>query len=198
MPGDITGSMVIEGGGHELDLPRRAGLHQRAARRRDQPHPAEDPGGAAGGDGGAPGHHRRRRRARCRRPFVVAATQNPVEYEGTYPLPEAQLDRFLLKLTLPLPPRDDELAIVHRHADGFDPRDIAAAGVQRWPAPPDIAAGAGGRRAGAGAAARSPLHRRHRPGHARAPSLRSGQPARRDRAAGRARRPGPGFPAATS
>ncbi len=36
-------------------------------------------------------------------PFVVAATQNPVEYEGTYPLPEAQLDRFLLKLTLPLP-----------------------------------------------------------------------------------------------
>lgn len=36
-------------------------------------------------------------------PFLVAATQNPVEYEGTYPLPEAQLDRFLLKVTLPLP-----------------------------------------------------------------------------------------------
>jgi MoxR-like ATPase len=36
-------------------------------------------------------------------PFVVAATQNPVEYEGTYPLPEAQLDRFLLKLTVPVP-----------------------------------------------------------------------------------------------
>src|SRR5690606_4470082 len=36
-------------------------------------------------------------------PFVVIATQNPVEYEGTYPLPEAQLDRFLLKLVLPLP-----------------------------------------------------------------------------------------------
>ena len=60
---------------------------------------------------------------------MVAATQNPVEYEGTYPLPEAQLDRFLLKVTLPLPARDDELAIVQRHADGFDPRDIAAAGV---------------------------------------------------------------------
>src|SRR5439155_1194044 len=43
-------------------------------------------------------------------PFVVAATQNPVEYEGTYPLPEAQLDRFLLKLTVPVPGRDDELA----------------------------------------------------------------------------------------
>ena len=49
-------------------------------------------------------------------PFVVAATQNPVEYEGTYPLPEAQLDRFLLKLVLPLPPRDDEIAMLTRHA----------------------------------------------------------------------------------
>ena len=46
---------------------------------------------------------RRRARGRCPTPFLVAATQNPVEYEGTYPLPEAQLDRFLLKLTLPLP-----------------------------------------------------------------------------------------------
>ena len=45
-------------------------------------------------------------------PFVVAATQNPVEYEGTYPLPEAQLDRFLLKLALPLPERDDEVEVL--------------------------------------------------------------------------------------
>ena len=64
----------------------------------------------------------------------MAATQNPVEYEGTYPLPEAQLDRFLLKVVLPLPERDDELAILRRHADGFDPHDLAAAGVRRWPA----------------------------------------------------------------
>ncbi|GLZ43959.1 hypothetical protein Acsp06_01440 [Actinomycetospora sp. NBRC 106375] len=63
-------------------------------------------------------------------PFVVAATQNPVEYEGTYPLPEAQLDRFLLKLVLPLPPRDDEIRMLSRHAEGFDPRDLAAAGVR--------------------------------------------------------------------
>ena len=62
-------------------------------------------------------------------PFVVAATQNPVEYEGTYPLPEAQLDRFLLKLVLPLPARDDEIRMLTRHAEGFDPRDLAAAGV---------------------------------------------------------------------
>ncbi|MEU1056871.1 MoxR family ATPase [Streptomyces sp. NPDC005876] len=62
-------------------------------------------------------------------PFLVAATQNPVEYEGTYPLPEAQLDRFLLKLTIPLPSRQDEIDVLTRHAAGFDPRDLHAAGV---------------------------------------------------------------------
>ena len=59
-------------------------------------------------------------------PFIVAATQNPIEYEGTYRLPEAQLDRFLLKLTVPLPSRDQEVAILNRHAQGFDPRNLAA------------------------------------------------------------------------
>ncbi|GHF77187.1 MoxR-like ATPase [Amycolatopsis bartoniae] len=63
-------------------------------------------------------------------PFIVIATQNPVEYEGTYALPEAQLDRFLLKLTVPTPSREDEIGILSRHAQGFDPRDLAAAGVR--------------------------------------------------------------------
>ncbi|MFD7547228.1 AAA family ATPase [Streptomyces sp. NPDC059578] len=63
-------------------------------------------------------------------PFLVAATQNPVEYEGTYPLPEAQLDRFLLKLTVPLPERQDEIDVLRRHAAGFNPRDLHAAGVR--------------------------------------------------------------------
>ncbi|MEV0591249.1 MoxR family ATPase [Nonomuraea cavernae] len=58
-------------------------------------------------------------------PFIVCATQNPVEYEGTYQLPEAQLDRFLLKLTVPLPPREQEIAVLDRHARGFDPRDLS-------------------------------------------------------------------------
>ena len=62
-------------------------------------------------------------------PFLVAATQNPVEYEGTYPLPEAQLDRFLLHLTMPLPDREAEFEVLARHAAGFDPRDLAAAGI---------------------------------------------------------------------
>jgi len=74
-------------------------------------------------------------------PFVVVATQNPVEYEGTYPLPEAQLDRFLLKLTMPLPSREDEVGVLRRHADGFDPRDLRAAGVRPVAGREDLEAG---------------------------------------------------------
>jgi MoxR-like ATPase len=74
-------------------------------------------------------------------PFVVAATQNPVEYEGTYPLPEAQLDRFLLKLTMPLPSRDDEILVLRRHDEGFDPRNLAAAGVTAVASVADLEAG---------------------------------------------------------
>src|SRR6059036_1401190 len=47
-------------------------------------------------------------------PFIVLATQNPIEYEGTYPLPEAQLDRFLLRLGVGYPGRDDEWAVMER------------------------------------------------------------------------------------
>jgi MoxR-like ATPase len=74
-------------------------------------------------------------------PFLVAATQNPVEYEGTYPLPEAQLDRFLLKVVLPVPSREEEVAVLHRHATGFDPRDLEAAGIRPVAGASDIAAG---------------------------------------------------------
>ncbi|MBG6055897.1 MoxR-like ATPase [Salinibacterium sp. CAN_S4] len=62
-------------------------------------------------------------------PFMVAATMNPIEYEGTYTLPEAQLDRFMLKLVLELPERDTEIEVLRRHAAGFNPRDLDAAGV---------------------------------------------------------------------
>ncbi|GLH95870.1 AAA family ATPase [Phytohabitans aurantiacus] len=74
-------------------------------------------------------------------PFIVAATQNPIEYEGTYPLPEAQLDRFLIKLTVPLPGRDEEIGVLRAHHNGFDPRDLKAAGVQRVASAADLAAG---------------------------------------------------------
>jgi MoxR-like ATPase len=62
-------------------------------------------------------------------PFLVAATQNPIEHEGTYTLPEAQLDRFLLKLVVDLPGRDAEVDVLRRHAGGFDPRRLDDAGV---------------------------------------------------------------------
>jgi MoxR-like ATPase len=73
-------------------------------------------------------------------PFVVAATQNPIEHEGTYPLPEAQLDRFLLKLTVPLPTRDEELGVLRAHHTGFDPRNLAAAGIKAVATAADLAA----------------------------------------------------------
>ena len=65
-------------------------------------------------------------------PFLVVATQNPVEHEGTYPLPEAQLDRFLFKLQVPYPSREQELEIVARHSSGSDaggPGDTEVAAV---------------------------------------------------------------------
>ncbi len=62
--------------------------------------------------------------------FMVCATQNPVESEGTYPLPEAQLDRFLLKIKVPYPTAEEEDRILEKFNDGFDPHDIAGAGVQ--------------------------------------------------------------------
>ena len=74
-------------------------------------------------------------------PFMVIATQNPIEYEGTYPLPEAQLDRFLLKLTVPLPSRDEELGVLRAHHGGFDPRDLRGAGVTPVASAADLAAG---------------------------------------------------------
>lgn len=72
-------------------------------------------------------------------PFLVAATQNPVEFEGTYPLPEAQLDRFLMKIRVDLPQRAEEIEVLTRHAGGFDPRDLDAAGIRAVASSEDIA-----------------------------------------------------------
>jgi MoxR-like ATPase len=51
-------------------------------------------------------------------PFIVIATQNPFEFEGTYPLPESQLDRFLLRISMGYPSRDDELRVLRKHRQG--------------------------------------------------------------------------------
>ena len=63
-------------------------------------------------------------------PFGVVATQNPIEYEGTYPLPEAQLDRFLFKLTVGYPDAGQEREVVTRHHRGMDPHDLDALGLE--------------------------------------------------------------------
>jgi len=63
-------------------------------------------------------------------PFIVIATQNPVEYEGTYPLPEAQLDRFMFKLLVGYPSFEQEAEVLHRHHLGMNPHDVVGAGVR--------------------------------------------------------------------
>ncbi len=62
--------------------------------------------------------------------FTVLATENPIEYEGTYPLPEAQLDRFLLKIIIGYPEQADEEQIVARWDAGFDSHHLENAGIQ--------------------------------------------------------------------
>ena len=63
-------------------------------------------------------------------PFLVIATQNPIEYEGTYPLPEAQLDRFMFKVLVPYAPSEVETEVLRRYHNGFDAHDLAATGLQ--------------------------------------------------------------------
>lgn len=63
-------------------------------------------------------------------PFLVFATQNPIDFEGTYPLPEAQLDRFLLKVLIDYPSGEDEVRVLRLHHEGFRPHNLEAAGIQ--------------------------------------------------------------------
>jgi MoxR-like ATPase len=62
-------------------------------------------------------------------PFLVFATQNPIEFEGTYPLPEAQQDRFMLKLTIDYSEPKDEIEILKRHHAGFRSQSLEEAGI---------------------------------------------------------------------
>ena len=77
-------------------------------------------------------------------PFVVIATQNPIEYEGTYPLPEAELDRFLFKLRVGYPEPAEEREVLRLHDRGVDPHDVSALGVTAVATAADLAAGAAG------------------------------------------------------
>jgi MoxR-like ATPase len=65
--------------------------------------------------------------------FTVFATQNPIEFEGTYPLPEAQLDRFLLKIKAGYPQAEHEITILQHHHQGFDAHNLDAANLIALP-----------------------------------------------------------------
>lgn len=77
-------------------------------------------------------------------PFVVVATQNPVEYEGTYPLPEAQLDRFLFKLVVGYPSFEQEQMVLDHHNRGLNPHDLVSAGIRPVASAADLAAARAG------------------------------------------------------
>ena len=72
------------------------------------------------------------------RPFTVVATQNPVESQGTYPLPEAQLDRFLVKVDVGHPTRDVEKRILQNHAAGFDASALENTGLTQIVTAPEV------------------------------------------------------------
>jgi MoxR-like ATPase len=72
--------------------------------------------------------------------LFVIATQNPVEYEGTFPLPEAQTDRFLVKVSIPYPEREDEKGVLLAHHRGFLVDNLETSGASPVLDPEDLAA----------------------------------------------------------
>ncbi len=135
MPGDITGSMVVDAGGGDLRF-REGPLFTQLllADEINRTPPKTQSALLEAMEEGQVSVDGTSRSLPV--PFMVAATQNPVEYEGTYPLPEAQLDRFLLKVVLGVPERAQEMEVLRRHAAGFDPRTSRAPASGRWPDPP--------------------------------------------------------------
>ena len=104
----------------DVPVAPRARLHHDPAGRRDQPGPAQDAGRAAGGHGGTPRSRWAPRRIRCRRSSPCWRRRTRIEYEGTYPLPEAQVDRFMCKILLRYPSAEEELAILSAYDQGHD------------------------------------------------------------------------------
>ena len=165
----------------------RSDRRQRRARRRSQSHAAQDAVGAARSDGRGTRHDRRRAPIRCRSRSLLCATQNPIEYEGTYPLPEAQLDRFMVKVDGHVSAGERKSSSCSRAPPaGFDARALeeshVLAGHQRGRSDRSAA-----RRApGASVRGRARVHvpHRRRDAHASAPYARRFA-ARRHSAAGR-------------
>jgi MoxR-like ATPase len=128
MPSDVTGQVIYQAGGEEFRFREGPVFTNLLLADEINRTPAKTQAALleAMGEGQVTVEGRRRP---LPSPFLVVATQNPVEYEGTYPLPEAQLDRFLLKLQIPYPNAEQELEMVSRHAHGLDPSDLSSCGV---------------------------------------------------------------------
>ena len=112
LPSDVTGVSVFNQKTGSSSS-GRAHHDERAPGGRDQPGDAAHAVGPARMHGGT-ADHRRWPAAPLPRPYLVMATQNPVEYEGTFPLPEAQLDRFMLRLEVGYPSVEDEASLLDR------------------------------------------------------------------------------------
>ena len=130
-------------------------------------------------------------------PFLVVATQNPIEYEGTYPLPEAQLDRFLAKLDVGYPSAADEAAMLRLAHRGVAPATLAD--VQAVTSPAELLGPARPRRRDHRRRAdRRPTSSRSCAAPASCRASRSARARARRCTCSRRRRPRPGSPAATS
>ena len=116
MPSDITGCADFRHEDAGVSLPARPGLHATAAGRRNQPLAGQNARRPVGSDAGVSRDDRGHDATRSMRPFLVMATQNPIESEGTYNLPEAQLDRFMLKLVINYPSVEEEASVLEMHS----------------------------------------------------------------------------------
>ena len=133
MPSDVTGGPHPEPGRGSLRVHSGAGVHSGAACRRDQPRARQDPGGAARGDAA--------NSQISIEGYSLSRSSRPVHdpgdpesdrvTKGTYPLPEAQLDRFLMKVLIDHPPKDIEVTLLEHYLGGFDPGDLEGAGLQQ-------------------------------------------------------------------
>jgi MoxR-like ATPase len=127
MPSDITGHAIFDMKSEQFRIRRGPVFCNILLGDEINRAPAKTQAADAGGHAGAAGH-RRGAIPRAAAPFMVLATQNPIEQEGTYPLPAAQLDRFLVKSYIHYPSEEDELRVVRQVTAGAvgDALDVSA------------------------------------------------------------------------
>ena len=167
LPADIVGTLIYHPQDGDVRDQARPDLRQPRAGRRDQPRAGQGAERAARGDAGAAGDARRARPTHCPSRSWCSPRRIPIEQEGTYPLPEAQVDRFMLKVVVDYPDAPEERAILDAMAT-TEPRlevqpVVSAEEIMRARARgrPDLRRRQGAR-----------LHRRHRARHARPEGVR--------------------------